>query len=1024
VTSLIPGSTSVEPLSADAPESVAELRAQLQLYRDLFASAPYGCVLTDAEGIIREANDAIAHMLGCAPDALIGRALVDLGVADELERAQFTLRLDRLRAGQTNEAWAVRFQPVTGEPFDAAVNASCLANGRSAEKTLLLRWVVRDITRPKRTEGMLSQSEQKLRGIFDNSEDGISLVDEQDVIVEWNASMERITGLTRAQVIGKTYRDVVPRLVTNPQFAREVAERIGARLIGAQPWTSAITEIDLQLPDQKRRVFQQSVFPITTANGLMLGSILRDITDRKRMEEALRVANEDLEARVRDRTCALTQAIRDLQDEVARRQTVENSLLQRLSVEKIISQISNRFVNVDTVDIEAEMRRALQQIGEASGVDRAYVALLAADNTTFIQAYVWGAPGIDARAGDALHAPPHIVAHYIEYMKSAGIIHVSTPSDWGAITTDERALLEQRRVQSFIIVPLLYRGNLIGSFGCDAVRAPKTWRAEDITFLQIVAEIFANALEHRRVDQALTESENRQAAILNSVPVILYTLEQRGEQTRPTWMSPNVEQITGFAPHQFIADPPLWFSRIHPDDRAAVLNQVRALDQPASIPIEYRWQCADGSYRWFLDRIERTKPGATEFAGTWLDITKRKRAEEEEHALRLLAEVLRDTAESFNNTLDADQVFKYLLMNVERLVPCDGVNVVLAVEGLPRIFAWQGYEKFTPPNLGSDLAAMDSRPSFLRIAETGQPLLIPDTAQSDLWEPGLASSWVRSFIGMPIRAQGRTVGFLNMDSATPGYFNATHVARLKAITDQASVALSNAQLFAETRQKAERLRLLSRRLVEAQEIERARIARELHDEIGQTLTALMVNLHYIERHFQEPAMIQERTADAKHLTNNALVGLHQLVTDLRPISLEHQGLVSALRQYTESFSRQHQVPVEFDEIGLGETRLPDELEIAVYRIVQEALTNVARHAHAQTAQVLLTQRAGMVSVLIWDNGIGFDPDNPGWKNRMGLVGMRERAEMLGGRFTLESQSGTGTTVRVEVPYVRANIDRG
>ena len=171
-------------------------------------------------------------------------------------------------------------------------------------------------------------------------------------------------------------------------------------------------------------------------------------------------------------------------------------------------------------------------------------------------------------------------------------------------------------------------------------------------------------------------------------------------------------------------------------------------------------------------------------------------------------------------------------------------------------------------------------------------------------------------------------------------------------------------------------------------------------------------------------MIQERTADAKHLTNNALAGLHQLVTDLRPISLEHQGLVSALRQYTESFSRQHQVPVEFDEIGLGETRLPDELEIAVYRIVQEALTNVARHAHAQTAQVLLTQRAGMVSVLIWDNGIGFDPDNPGWKNRMGLVGMRERAEMLGGRFTLESQSGTGTTVRVEVPYARANIDRG
>ncbi|MBI5652438.1 MAG: sensor histidine kinase [Chloroflexi bacterium] len=262
-----------------------------------------------------------------------------------------------------------------------------------------------------------------------------------------------------------------------------------------------------------------------------------------------------------------------------------------------------------------------------------------------------------------------------------------------------------------------------------------------------------------------------------------------------------------------------------------------------------------------------------------------------------------------------------------------------------------------------------------------------------------------------------------MDSATPGFFNPTHVARVKAITDQASVALANAQLFAEARQKAERLRMLSRRLVEAQEIERARIARELHDEIGQTLTALMVNLHYIERHFQEPTLIRERTTDAKHLTNNALAGLHQLVTDLRPLSLEHQGLVSALRQYIESFCRQFEVPVEFDEIGLGEARLPDEMEIALYRIAQEALTNVARHARAQSAQVLLTQRAGSLSVLIWDNGIGFEPGAASLKNRMGLVGMRERAEMLGGRFTVESQIGTGTTVRVEVPNVRANSDR-
>ncbi|MBI5652437.1 MAG: PAS domain S-box protein [Chloroflexi bacterium] len=543
-------STLVESLIADTPTTLAEIRAQLQVYRDVFESAPFGCGLTNQDGIIQEANHALAQMLGRAPDALLAQPLREFVAADEIEREQFTLHLERLRAGHANEAWAMRFQSVTGEPFDAAVNVSCLANGRSTDGTMLLRWVVRDITRPKRTEGMLSQSEQKLRGIFDNSADGISLVDEQGVIVEWNASMERITGVTRAQVLGKTYRMIVPQLIANPLLARDLAARIHTRLMDASPWTGSTTELDLQRPDQKRCVVQLSVFPIITANGLMLGSIMRDITERKQMEDALRAANDELEARVSERTRALTQAIHELQNEVARRQGIEDSLRHRLRIEKII---------------------------------------------------------------------------------------------------------------------------------------------------------------------------------LNSVPVILYTLRRGEAQSNITWMSPNAEQITGFPPHRFNADPMFWLSRIHPADRAQVMERIHTLDHCALTPTEYRWQCADGGYRWFLDRIEGgTQDAPTEYVGTWLDITERKRAEEEEHTQRLLAEVLRDTAESFNNTLDADQVFKCLLTNVERLVPCDGVNVMLAAEGLPRLFAWHGYEKFAPPNLGADLDAIDSWRTFLRMAETGQPLLIPD----------------------------------------------------------------------------------------------------------------------------------------------------------------------------------------------------------------------------------------------------------------------------------------------------------
>jgi len=211
------------------------------------------------------------------------------------------------------------------------------------------------------------------------------------------------------------------------------------------------------------------------------------------------------------------------------------------------------------------------------------------------------------------------------------------------------------------------------------------------------------------------------------------------------------------------------------------------------------------------------------------------------------------------------------------------------------------------------------------------------------------------------------------------------------------------------------LRSLSRRLVEVQEEERARIARELHDEAGQALTTLSVGLKLLERQARHPAALRECTTEMLGTVDGVLEGLHRLAVDLRPAALDRLGLVAALRRHCQIVGEEHALAVQLEVVGL-EQRLPGEIETALYRIVQEALTNVVRHAGATRVDVILEQRNGTLVALVEDNGRGFDRDAARAEQQLGLLGMRERAEALGGTLTIETVPGHGTTLLVEVPY--------
>lgn len=217
----------------------------------------------------------------------------------------------------------------------------------------------------------------------------------------------------------------------------------------------------------------------------------------------------------------------------------------------------------------------------------------------------------------------------------------------------------------------------------------------------------------------------------------------------------------------------------------------------------------------------------------------------------------------------------------------------------------------------------------------------------------------------------------------------------------------------------ENLRTLSRRLVEVQESERRYIAHELHDEAGQVLASLMMNLSKVERSADQPQIVLQETAEIERSLITLQENLHRLAMSLRPASLDHLGLVAAIRQNVEIAAKNPGLTVQF-KANVNDDQLPSNLQTGLYRIVQEALTNIVRHAQATNVDILLNQRGDVLIAMIEDDGVGFDDETIQKENHLGLLGMRERAEMLGGTLCVESTGGRGTTILVEVPYAGQN----
>jgi signal transduction histidine kinase len=270
-------------------------------------------------------------------------------------------------------------------------------------------------------------------------------------------------------------------------------------------------------------------------------------------------------------------------------------------------------------------------------------------------------------------------------------------------------------------------------------------------------------------------------------------------------------------------------------------------------------------------------------------------------------------------------------------------------------------------------------------------------------DPATGREWLRA----PLFDAGDEAGVLLLEAPAAQFDG--DLSLLRDVAHEVTAAVTNARLFDAARRGNERLQELSRRLVEVQENERRHLGRELHDQIGQMLTGLKLSLAAA----RDGGAGHPSLADAEDLVADLLSRVRTLSLELRPPMLDDAGLIPALAWHVSRYFEQTGVVVDFRHGEVG--RLDAEIEVAAFRIVQEAMTNAARHGDARHLSLRVWPAADRLLVQIEDDGVGFSPGGAPRAQTAGLTGMKERAHLVGGTISIESTPGAGTRVAVDLP---------
>ncbi|HUU63664.1 MAG TPA: GAF domain-containing sensor histidine kinase [Dehalococcoidia bacterium] len=318
-----------------------------------------------------------------------------------------------------------------------------------------------------------------------------------------------------------------------------------------------------------------------------------------------------------------------------------------------------------------------------------------------------------------------------------------------------------------------------------------------------------------------------------------------------------------------------------------------------------------------------------------------------------------------------------------------------------------------------------------RVAQNGKAVLLEDisTDPRAAWLTLISTEGLKAFLSVPLRAKDTVLGVLNVASRLPHHFTQDDMHLLHTIGDQVGVAIEQAELYSQLRKERENYRQLARYMLIAQEAERGRVARELHDETSQSLTGLSLNMQALLNIANASdfgnAAFKAKLEQAYNISLQLNSEINKIMKSLRPTALDSLGLGPAIRQIAENRLQSAGINVSVEQEGMEE-RMPSEVEFGLYRIAQGSIANIALHSQAKNVVISLRCNSDELTMQIEDDGKGFDASMPievdeSGRGR-GLFSMKERANLLDGTCDIQSQPGKGTSILVRVPVYWSKAD--
>jgi PAS domain S-box-containing protein len=402
------------------------------------------------------------------------------------------------------------------------------------------------------------------------------------------------------------------------------------------------------------------------------------------------------------------------------------------------------------------------------------------------------------------------------------------------------------------------------------------------------------------------------------------------------------------------------------------------------------------------------------------DISDRKRAE---HEILVNAERMRLLHKIDQAVLEAgsvEEIGQVTLTLLQEYVRCASGCVIL-FDFERKIASLLACARAAPSGFCADREIALHCSEYLESLRAGQPFLLEDiAAENELCPIGemLLADGFRFFLSVPLLTKDGLIGSLNLLDFSPRNLLPEQITFIRQAAPFLAVAIHGTNLLSSLNRQKEELRALSQRLADAEETERRRLASELHDEAGQNLSALAINLDILKKQLpRQNAAAQKRLDDSIVLIDRLTAQIRTVMAELRPPVIDDYGLLASIQWLADRFMARTEIPVLVHGRE-ARPRLSSAKEIALFRVTQEALNNIAKHAQAATVDIELSQVDKSVHLTIRDNGKGFDRNDPKTSDTLqhwGLLSMRERVEAFSGQFSLDSAPGAGTTITVEMP---------